>query len=53
MVMMTGTAGGTFLVNNLAGNANVYFSKIGHTATFLYTDSKWYVMGGTANIVIP
>jgi hypothetical protein len=44
-------AGGQYtLTTNVAGNATVQFNNVGDTATMLYTNSKWFVIGGTANV---
>ena len=44
-------AGGQYtLSTNVAGNATVQFNNVGDTATMLYTNSKWFVIGGTANV---
>lgn len=53
IVIMTSTAGGsyTLLKSNIGGNANVIFDTPGDTATLLFTNSKWYVIGGTANLI--
>lgn len=53
IVIMTSAAGGsyTLLKSNIGGNANVIFDTPGDTATLLFTNSKWYVIGGTANLV--
>lgn len=49
ILVMTSTAGGTYTVRgNVANNANVVFSAVGNTATLLYTNSKWFMIGGTA-----
>jgi hypothetical protein len=52
ILVMIGASGGTYNVNrnNVAGSANVTFNNVGDTATMLYTNSKWYVIGGTANV---
>ncbi len=53
-LLMISAAGGTFTINNanIAGNANVKFDSVGDTATLLYSNSKWFVIGGTANVTI-
>lgn len=51
VVVMTSTAGGTYYIKgNIANNANVTFNNVGDTATMLYTNSKWYLIGGTASL---
>lgn len=43
---------GTYTIyGNIAGNANVVLNNVGDTALMLYNNSKWYVIGGTANVV--
>jgi len=53
IVVMTSASGGsyTLLKSNIGGNANVIFDTAGDTATLLFTNSKWYVIGGTATLV--
>jgi hypothetical protein len=52
LLVMTASSGGSYTINNanLAANANVVFEQAGHSAQLLYTNSKWYVIGGTANV---
>lgn len=51
IVVMTATTGGTYtLSGNIANNANVVFNAAGKSATLLYTNNKWFVIGGTAQI---
>lgn len=51
ILVMIGTSGGNYYINsNIAGSGNVIFDRIGDTATLLYTNSYWYVIGGTANV---
>lgn len=40
--------GGTFLLNAVSGNvaANVILNATGDAATLLFTDDKWFVIGG-------
>ena len=53
-IVMTSTAGGTYTINgasnNVAANANVVFSAVGKTAQLLYTNSKWFMVGGSATL---
>ena len=51
-VVLTTASGGTYTINkaNVAGSGNVRFDSVGDTATLLYTNSKWFVVGGTANV---
>lgn len=49
IILMTSTAGGTYTVRgNVINNSNIVFSAAGNTATLLYTNSKWFMIGGTA-----
>lgn len=52
IVVMTATAGGTYTIGggNVANSANVVFNNVGDTATMLYTNNKWFVIGGTASL---
>lgn len=52
ILTLISSSGGTFTINyaNVAGNANVSFDAVGDTAQLLYTNNKWYVIGGTANV---
>jgi len=52
IVMLISTAGGSYTVNsaNVAASGNVRFDNSGDTAQLLYTNNKWYVIGGTANV---
>lgn len=51
IICMTATSGGAYtLSSNIAGNAVITFDTVGDTATLLYTNSKWFVVGGTANV---
>ena len=53
IILTTAAAGGTYYINrsNIAGNANVQFDSIGDSATLMYQDADWYMIGGTANVV--
>lgn len=54
IICMISNGGGSYTMgSNIAGNANVVFNNIGDTATMLYTNSKWFFIGGTANVVYP
>ena len=51
ILVMTSTSGGTYTVRgNVANNANIVFSAAGNTASLLYTNSKWFMVGGTATL---
>lgn len=51
-LIMTATAGGAYALatSNVAGNATITLDNVGDTATLLFTNSKWFVVGGTANV---
>ena len=51
-VVLISSAGGSYAINNanIAGNANVIFDTVGDSATLLFTNNKWFVVGGTANV---
>lgn len=51
-LVMTTTAGGSYNMNtaNISANANIVFSLAGHSAQLLFTNNKWFVVGGTANV---
>ena len=40
--------GGTATLSGAQINGSVAFSEVGHTATLLYTNSKWNMIGGNA-----
>ena len=51
ILVMTSTAGGTYtVVGNVANSSNIVFKNTGNTATLLYTNSKWFMVGGTATL---
>lgn len=52
ILTLISSSGGTYTLNysNVAGNANVVFDVVGDTAQLLFTNSKWFVIGGTANV---
>ena len=51
ILVTVAAAGGQYtLTTNVAGNATVQFNNIGDTATMLYTNANWFVIGGTANV---
>lgn len=51
ILVMTSSSGGTYYVtSNVASSANISFNNAGDTATLLFTNNKWYMIGGTANI---
>ena len=52
ILTMISDSGGTYtLYGNIANSSNVTFNNVGDTATLLYTNSKWNVIGGTADVV--
>lgn len=52
IIVMTVNTGGTFkITNNTAYSGNITFNGVGDSATMLYTDNKWFMIGGTATIV--
>lgn len=52
IIVMISTAGGTFTINNanIGASANVVFNAAGDTATLLYTNNKWFMVGGSATL---
>jgi hypothetical protein len=51
IVIMTANTGGhtcTIQAENIEND--ISFTAAGHTATLLYTNSKWYFIGGTATV---
>ena len=52
-VMYIAGTGTYTLVGNIAGNANVQYNNVGDATTLMYTNSKWFVVGGTANVIYP
>ena len=51
-LVMTSTAGGAYtLTGNIAGDQTITFNSVGDTATLLYVNNKWFMVGGTATIV--
>jgi len=50
-LVMISTSGGSFSISsNVANSQTITFSANGKTAQLLYTNSKWYMVGGTASI---
>jgi len=52
-VTYTGGSGSYLISTNTAANATITLNNIGDTATLLYTNDKWFMVGGTANITYP
>ena len=51
IIAMIATTGGAYtLSTNTAGSATITFNSVGDTATLLFTNNKWYMIGGTATI---
>ena len=48
IVVMIVDGGGTATLSGAQINGSVAFSEVGHTATLLYTNSKWNMIGGSA-----
>ena len=48
IVVMIVDGGGTATLSGAQINGSVAFSDVGHTATLLYTNSKWNMIGGSA-----
>ena len=48
IIVMIVDGGGTATLSGAQINGSVAFSDVGHTATLLYTNSKWNMVGGTA-----
>jgi hypothetical protein len=52
VLLTTASSGGSYsLGSNIANSANVLFANVGDTATLMYADYKWFMIGGTANVV--
>jgi len=52
VILTTATSGGSFtLASNIANSANIVFSNVGHTATLMYANYKWFFIGGTARVI--
>lgn len=52
IIVMISTAGGVYTINNanIAASSNVVFTAAGDTATLLYTNNKWFMVGGSATL---
>ena len=48
IVVMIVDGGGTATLSGAQINGSVAFSEVGHSATLLYTNSKWNMIGGNA-----
>lgn len=52
IILTTASSGGSYsLGSNVANGANVRFANVGDTATLMYTNYKWFMIGGTAHVV--
>jgi len=51
VVYISGSGTYNLTGNNIAGPANVMYDKIGSSSTLLFTNNKWFVIGGTANVI--
>lgn len=50
-LVMIATSGGSYtLSSNVANSDTITFSNVGDTAQLLYTNNKWFMVGGTASI---
>ena len=50
-LIMIASSGGSYTISsNIANSANIVFNTVGDTAQLLYTNNKWFVVGGTASI---
>lgn len=51
IIAMIATSGGTYTISsNIANNASVVFNNVGDTASLMFTNNKWFVIGGTASL---
>lgn len=50
IIMPTNTSGYTYTLSGSSVQGSIAFSAAGDTATLIYTNSKWYMIGGTATI---
>ena len=52
IIVMISSSGGTFTINNanIGASANVVFNAVGKTATLLFTNNKWFMVGGSATL---
>jgi hypothetical protein len=52
VIVTTVASGGSYLLGyNIARGANVRFANVGDTATLMYTNHKWFMIGGTALVI--
>ena len=51
ILLTTVASGGSYtLSSNVANNANIVFNNVGDTATLMYNNNKWFMIGGTATV---
>jgi hypothetical protein len=51
ILLTTVASGGSYtLSSNVANNANIIFNNVGDTATLMYNNNKWFMIGGTATV---
>ena len=51
LIMSTQTNAGSYSITaNVSGNASITFDTTGDTAQLMYYGTKWFVVGGTANV---
>ena len=50
VIMTANTGGHTVTLQDSTIANDIYFDAAGETATLLYTNSKWYFIGGTATV---
>ena len=52
IILTTVSSGGSYsLKNNIANGANIRFANVGDTATLMYSNHKWFMIGGTASVL--
>lgn len=51
IIVMISTSGGSYtLTSNVANSDVITFANVGDTATLLFTNNKWFKIGGTASL---
>ena len=50
VIMISNTGGNTATISGSNVEGNIALDAAGDTATMIYTNSKWYMIGGTATI---
>lgn len=50
VIMISNTGGHTITLQDSTIQNDISFDSVGETATLLYTNSKWYFIGGTATV---